>query len=126
MNSKMPLENIKLSLHSPHFFPPGIRFHLSLKNEKTNINIYPVLSLFSQYIEIEDTKIDTKIFSVMTNNNVSPIGGIIAIDGFFKIASGLVTDGEIKIKSDNLSIITVYTVQYSRIQDKNEKLDPDS
>ena len=31
-----------------------------------------------------------------------------------------------KIKSDNLSIITVYIVQYSRIQDKNEKLDPDS
>ena len=38
---------------------------------------------------------------------------------WIRLASG-------KIKSDNLSIITVYTVQYSRIQDKNEKLDPDS
>ena len=101
INNRLSFQTIKLSLHSPHFFPPGIKFHFSVNSGKTNINIYPVISFFSQYLEIEDTKIDTQLFSVMTNDNTSPIGGIVNVDGFLKITSGILEDGELKIKSNN-------------------------
>ena len=106
INNKLSLQEIKLSLHSPNFYPPGIKLHLSLNSGKTNINIYPIISFFSQYIEIQDTKIDTQLFSIMTYDNISPIAGIVTVDGFLKISSGILEDGELKIKSDNFYLPT--------------------
>lgn len=104
VNSRLPLQNIKISLHSPSFYPPGIKLHIKAVSGKTNINIYPVLSPFSQYIEIEDTKIDSQIFSAMTSDNSSPISGIISIEGFFKISSGILDDGQLSITSNNFHL----------------------
>ncbi|MFA6237537.1 MAG: hypothetical protein WC635_09445 [Bacteriovorax sp.] len=101
VNNRLPLQNIRLSFHSPSFYPPGIKLHATIAAGKTLVNFYPVISPFSQYIEIEDTNIDAQIFAAMTSDNVSPVAGTINVNGFFKLASGTIEDGELTIKSNN-------------------------
>jgi len=101
INNRLPLQNIKLSLHSPSFYPPGVKMHASIVAGKTKINIYPVISPFSQYIEIQDSQIDSQLFAAMTSDNVSPIAGTLLVEGFLKIASGTLDDGQISIQSEN-------------------------
>lgn len=100
-NNRLELQTIKLSLHSPSFYPPGIKLHAYIASGKSVINVYPVLSPFSQFLEIEDTKIDSQLFAAMTSDNISPIAGTLTITGFFKMASGTLEDGQLSIKSTN-------------------------
>jgi len=103
--SSLPIREVVIALHSPSFYPPGIRFHLSLKEGGTKVHLYPSVSLFSHYVQIEKTQIDAKIFSVMTSDNKSPIAGLIDISGFVKISnSGNLTDGQLSLTSNNFSI----------------------
>jgi hypothetical protein len=102
--TNLPIHEIVIALHSPSFYPPGIRFHLSLKEGNTKLHLYPSLSLFSHYIEIEKTQIDAKFFSVMTAENKSPISGLLDISGFLKVSSGILTDGQLSLTSNNFSI----------------------
>lgn len=101
VNNRLPLQNIKISLHSPSFYPPGIKLHALITAGKTVINLYPVVSPFSQYIDIEDTKIDAQIFAAMTSNNISPVAGTLTIKGFLKLDSGTLEDGQLDITSNN-------------------------
>lgn len=103
-NNNLPIHEMVIALHSPSFYPPGIRFHLSLKEGATKIHLYPSISFFSHYIEIEKTQIDAKIFSIMTAENKSPVAGLIDISGFLKISSGNLTDGQLSLVSNNFSI----------------------
>jgi hypothetical protein len=102
--NNLPIREAVIALYSPSFYPPGIRFHLSLKEGNTKIHLYPSISFFSNYVEINKTQIDAKIFAIMTADNKSPIEGIIDISGFFKISSGLMTDGQLSLTSNNFSI----------------------
>lgn len=104
MNNKLPLNNFSISLATPSFYPPGIKLHVNLSQGKTRLNIYPTISIFSQFIDIEDSKIDTEIFQAFTSDNKSPIAGMLSIEGFFKFSSGVVEDGQIKIKSNDFHI----------------------
>lgn len=104
MNKQLALQNIKLSLGFPNFNPPGIKLHLAIKSEKTIINIYPIFSFFSKYIEIENTKIDAQLFSVTTHSNKSPIQGIFDVAGKLKISEDMVNEGNLIIKSENFYI----------------------
>lgn len=101
VNNRLPLQNIKISIHSPSFYPPGIKLHASIVEGKTNINLYPVISPFSQYIDIENSKIDAQIFAAMNSDNVSPVAGNLSIDGFLKMESGTLVDGQLNISSNN-------------------------
>ena len=103
-NNKLPLQELVIALHSPSFYPPGIKFHVSLNERKTSINLYPTFSLFSQYVDIEDTRIDSSIFGAMSSDNISSIAGIITIEGSLKLVSGTLEDGKIHIKSNNFSL----------------------
>jgi len=40
----------------------------------------------------------------MTNNNKSPIAGILNLEGFLKFSSGSITDGQIEIQSNDFHI----------------------
>lgn len=103
-NNTLPIREVVIALHSPSFYPPGIRFHLSLKEGNTKIHLYPSISFFSHYMEIEKTQIDAKIFSVLTEDNKSPLDGLIDISGFLKISSGNISDGQLTLTSNNFSI----------------------
>jgi hypothetical protein len=103
-NSGLAVREVNIALHSPSFYPPGIKFHISANEGTTKIHLYPSISFFSNYIEIDKTLIDAKIFSIMTSDNKSPIAGLINISGFLKITSGIITDGQISLTSKNISI----------------------
>jgi hypothetical protein len=104
LNNNLRVREVVLAFHSPSFYPPGIRFHVSVKEGNTNIHLYPSISFFSNYLEIDKTKIDAKIFSFMNADNKSPLAGIINISGFLKLSSGIVTDGQLSLTSNNFSI----------------------
>lgn len=103
-NNKLPLQDLTIAFYSPSFYPPGLKLHLSLKEGKTNINLYPVISPFSQYIDIENTKIDNNIFAVMSSDNKSVIAGTLAIKGTLKMSSGILEDGNLHITSNDFRL----------------------
>lgn len=103
-NNRLEFRDIKLGLHSPSFYPVGVRLHLEATSGKSYINLYPVLSIFSQNVKIEKTVIDTQLFAPMTETNLSPVSGQISIEGFFEFKSGTITDGELDIASKNFSL----------------------
>lgn len=103
-NNKLPLKDIKIAFHSPSFLPPGIRLHIQASSGRSYINLFPVLSVFSQNLKIEKTIIDTQIFAPLTEANSSPISGLLSIEGFFEFESGTITGGELEIVSNNFSL----------------------
>lgn len=104
INNKLPLHDFKISLSRPSFYPPGIKLHVSISEGKTKLNIYPTLSPFSQYVEIEDSKIDSIIFGAFTSDNKSPVAGILSLDGSFKFSSGTIEDGYLNILSQDFHL----------------------
>lgn len=103
-NNRLSLQSFTIALHSPSFYPPGLKLHVSIKEGLTNINLYPVLSPFTQYIDIENTKIDNKIFAAMTATNKSMISGITNLEATLKINSGAIEDGKITISSNDFHL----------------------
>jgi hypothetical protein len=103
-NNRLELKEIKIGFHSPSFYPVGLRLHVEATSGKSYINLYPVLSIFSQNVKIEKTIIDTQLFASMMDNNVSPFSGTLGIEGFFEFKSGKIHDGEIAIVSKNFSL----------------------
>lgn len=99
VNNRLPLKDIKISLNSPSYYPPGLKFHVAITEGKTNINLYPSITLFSWFIDIEDTQIDAQIFGAMTSDGKSPIAGKLSVSGFLKLESGALVDGQLAIKS---------------------------
>lgn len=102
--NKLSLRDVRVALHSPSFYPPGIKLHLSLTEGRTEVNIYPTISPFSQYIDIENTRIDTNIFAAMSADNKSVVGGTLDIEGSLKMVSGTLEDGRLQIKSKNFHL----------------------
>lgn len=104
INNRLPLNIFTIALSAPSFYPPGIKLHVYISQGKTKVNFFPILSPFSQFIDIDDTKIDAQIFQAMTSDNKSPIAGMISINGFLKFNSGVLEDGQIKIYSNDFRI----------------------
>ena len=103
-NNRLEFRDIKIALHSPSFYPIGVRLHIEATSGRSFINLYPVLSVFSQNVKIEKTVIDTQLFAPMTEANMSPIAGQLSIEGFFEFKSGTITDGELDVVSKNFSL----------------------
>lgn len=103
-NNRLEFKEIKIAFHSPSFYPVGVRLHVEATSGKSYINLFPVISVFSQNVKIEKTKVDTQIFAAMTEQNLSPISGTLSIEGFFEFKSGTIHDGEIAIVSNNFSL----------------------
>lgn len=103
-NNRLPLKDIKISFHSPSFYPLGVKLHVAASAGKSNINLYPVVSVFSQFVEIEKTTIDGELFAPLMENNVSPISGLLKVNGLLKFESNTVVDGQLEITSSNFGI----------------------
>lgn len=105
-NNRLELRDITIAFNSPSFYPVGLRFHVEATTGKSRINLYPVISLFSQNVKIEKTLIDTQLFAAMTENNMSPVAGMLSVEGFFEFKSGLIHGGEIDIVSRDFYLPT--------------------
>lgn len=103
-NNRLEFRDIKIAFSSPSFYPVGLRFHIEAFSGKTKINLYPVISLFSHSVKIEDTLVDTKIFAPMTAANLSPISGTLSVEGFFEFKDGAINDGVLDIASKNFTL----------------------
>ncbi|MBY0414103.1 MAG: hypothetical protein K2Q18_08050 [Bdellovibrionales bacterium] len=104
MNNRLEFKDIKIGFHSPSFYPVGLRFHIEALSGKSKINLYPVISLFSQNVRVDNTSIDTKLFAAMTETNLSPVSGVLSIEGFFEFKSGKINGGELDIVSRNFTL----------------------
>jgi hypothetical protein len=123
INNRLHLQDIKIAFNSPSFYPPGIKLHVEINEGKTSINLYPTISPFTQFVDIEDTTIDTKIFGVMASDNKSAISGIIKIDGTLKFTSWNVDGGNIDIKSKDFSLPAQNIKGFELTQIQLKKLD---
>nr|BDT28051.1 type II secretion system protein GspN [Bacteriovorax sp. HI3] len=103
-NNRLEFQDIKVAFHSPSFYPVGLRLHVEARSGKSYINLYPVISVFSQNVKIEKTRVDTQLFAPMTEANLSPVAGTLSIEGFFEFKSGSLHDGEVDIVSRNFSL----------------------
>ncbi len=103
-NNRLEFQDIKVALHSPSFYPVGLRLHVEGRSGQSYINLYPVISVFTQNVKIEKTRLDAQIFSAMTEANLSPVSGMLSVEGFFEFKGGVVQDGDIDIVSRNFSL----------------------
>lgn len=102
--NRLEFKDIKVAFHSPSFYPVGLRLHVEALTGRSKINLYPVISVFSQNVKIENTVIDTQIFAPMTQMNLSPVSGSLSIAGFLEFKSGTISDGDLEIVSRNFSL----------------------
>ncbi len=100
-NNRLEFKDIKVAFNSPSFYPVGFRLHVQATTGKSYINMYPVISVFSQNVKIENTMIDAQMFAPMFDTNTSPISGQMSVEGFFEFKSGSISDGVINIISKN-------------------------
>lgn len=103
-SNRLEFRDIKIAFNSPSFYPVGLRFHVEAFSGKSKINLYPVISLFSHSVKIENTLVDTKIFAPMTSANLSPVSGTLSVEGFFEFKDGTISDGELDIASKNFTL----------------------
>lgn len=103
-NNRLEFQFINVAFHSPSFYPVGVKLHVQAKSGNSNFNLYPVLSIFSQNVKIEKTKIDTQMFAPMTEANLSPISGTLSVEGFFEFKSGSLHDGELEVVSRDFTL----------------------
>ena len=101
-NNRLEFRDMKIALHSPSFYPVGLRLHVQATIGKSYINMYPIVSVLSQNVKIENTVIDTQILAPLFENNTSPLAGQLSVEGFFEFKSGVVSDGVLNIVSKNL------------------------
>ena len=102
--NRLEFKDIKIGFHSPSFYPIGLRLHIEANTGKSFINLFPVVSVFSQSVKIEKTVIDSQLFGVMSPDNVSMISGTLSLEGFFEFQGNQVVDGELDIVSKNFSL----------------------
>ncbi len=102
--NRLEFKDIKVAFHSPSFYPVGLRLHIEALTGRSKINLFPVVSLFSQNVKIENTIIDTQLFAPMTQMNLSPVSGSMSVAGFLEFKSGKINDGELQIVSKNFSL----------------------
>jgi hypothetical protein len=104
INNRLPLQDFKIAISGPSFYPPGINLHVIIHEGRTKLNLYPTLSPFSQYVEIDDSILDAQIFGAMTDTNKSPINGTLLLKGSLKFSGNTVEDGALSITSNNLRL----------------------
>lgn len=95
------LDEIKVYPDFPSITHFGVRLGIEAKVEGSQIKIFPILSPFSTYIEIEQSTINAKILHVLTSDDKSPIAGKLSVVGFLKFEDKMLTDGNIKMESKN-------------------------
>jgi hypothetical protein len=102
--NRLDFKDIKIGFHSPSFYPIGLRLHIEAHTGKSFLNLYPVISIFTQSVKIEKTVIDSQLFGVMSQNGISMVSGTLSLEGFFEFQGNQIVDGELDIVSKNFSL----------------------
>ncbi|RLA65408.1 MAG: type II secretion system protein GspN [Epsilonproteobacteria bacterium] len=118
------LESLNISLETITMNPPGVKLHLKLKKNKTNLNIYPILSYPKMGLQIKDSVIDGDIVKNLTGDMFKLLGQI-KINSDLIFQKNNLNSGSISIVSKNLSIPTQnimnFLVPHLNIRDLNIK-----
>jgi type II secretion system protein N len=101
--NRLNIDEIKIRPDFPSIAHFGMRFSIEIKTEDSKINIDPIISPFSYFIEIEHSTINGNLFHVFASDDRSAIAGKIHLQGFLKFSSGILTDGDIKMESNNFN-----------------------
>lgn len=99
--NRLNLDEIKVSPDFPSIAHFGLRIDIEIIADKTRIKIDPIISPFSHFLEIEKSVIDGQIFHALTQDDKSPVAGLIYVQGFLKFEGGTLTDGDVKLESKN-------------------------
>ena len=102
--NRLEFKDVKISFHSPSFYPVGLRFHIEANSGKSFINLFPVISPFTQSLKIDQTVIDSQIFGALTQSGDSPVAGNLSLEGFFEFQGSQITNGDLDIASNNFAI----------------------
>ncbi len=102
-SASLKFDELMVRLWFPSFLPPGIRFHIPIKYEKTEIDIYPTVTFGKLHINIKEAKIEGKFLETLTGK-LKNIQGVIEINAITNIDKTGPVDGEFMIKSKDLVI----------------------
>lgn len=99
--NQLYINEIKITPDFPSIAHIGIRIGLEINAQDTHIKLYPVVSPFSTYIEIDNSYINAKMLHPFFADDKSPIAGKILLQGFLKLEDGNLADANIKMQSNN-------------------------
>jgi type II secretion system protein N len=102
-SAALKFKELMIRLWFPSFLPPGIRFHIPIKYEKSEIDIYPTLTFGKLHLNIKDAKIDGKLLEILTGK-LKNIHGTIEVNAIANIDKAGPASGELLVKSKDLVI----------------------
>jgi type II secretion system protein N len=123
-NSFMQLDSLSLALQAPDLNPPGIKLHMGIKKNKTNLNIYPTISYPKMGLEIKNSVIDGDIVTYLTGDKVKLFGKM-KVNTDLILTKNNLTGGKLSVTSKDLSIppqnIMNFLVPYLSLETLNIK-----
>lgn len=99
----VPLDKISINVTVPSFWPPGVKAHVQVKQQKSVVNIYPKFTFLGHDIRVANTKLTGAFISSFTKFP-ELISGLIDIDAHFKIEGNKIKSGQFKANSKNLRV----------------------
>jgi hypothetical protein len=96
-------DQITANLSLPTLSPPGLKMHLEIKDEKSALNLYPIISYPNYSVEIMDTNIQGPLLEKLIGGSFQ-LKGDFKIDSNIKMESGDLLEGDLKIISSNFVI----------------------
>ncbi len=100
-NAKVSLSESALSLIGPSFSPPGLKFRLKGKENKTKLAIYASVSPLGQLIKMEKIFLDKEFVKNMTGDDVK-IDLSLLVDAQIKISGNDIESASFNIRSKDL------------------------
>lgn len=101
--SSLRFDQMVANLSWPTISPPGISVHLELTDEKSVINIYPVISYPKILVAIKQTTLDGEFLEKLVGGALK-ITGKFAIDSSLEMEKGDILEGNLSLNSTNLII----------------------
>lgn len=96
-------DKITASLSWPKFFPPGLQMDIKLTDDKTVINLFPVISYPKMLFSINQTSLEGAFLEKLIGGNIKLLGKF-NIDSLIETENGDLLEGDLKIVSTNFLI----------------------
>jgi type II secretion system protein N len=99
----LKLNDVKLSFAGPSFSPIGIKFKTQIKSGRTNINLFPTISLGGHLLRIDKTVIDSDLVNKLSGMS-NLLRGTFNLTALINSSNESLQSGKLVLKSKNIIV----------------------
>jgi hypothetical protein len=102
--SNLNLESGDLKVAAPSLYPPGLKFHLMLKDRRSLLNIYSSISFSQKWIKIQNSSLQAESLAFLAGS-LPTLNGAVAIDALISINANVLSSAQVYLKSNDLHLL---------------------